>query len=308
MKSVYCIVITYNGIKWVDKCFDSLNSTDYPIKTIVVDNGSSDGTQGTIAKNYPDVDLIQSDTNLGFGKANNIGIKKALNEGADYIFLLNQDAYLFEGSFKGMIEAFEKEPSAGIISPVHLAGDEQNLDYGFNRYVKPENTPGLLEDIIKGKVKLLYNSKFVNAAAWLIKSDVIKAIGMFHPIFDHYVEDNEYVHRLTSKGLGLFVYPHFKIVHDRPQGSRSRDKSTKRSMMYKQRVLFNYCTGKLSKSQVDVTYLKIVLYNLAILNLKYSSLSLQNWLDIRKKIKNFDSYHFDAVTTKSGVAAKEEVF
>ena len=298
MKSVFCIIITYNGFKWVDKCFSSLRNADYPIKTIVIDNGSSDGTQQAIAEKYPEVKLIQSGTNLGFGKANNIGIQAAMNEGADYIFLLNQDAYLLEGSFKSMIEAFEKEPSAGIISPVHLAGDEQNFDYGFSRYIKPENTPNLFEDIIKGDVKFLYNSKFINAAAWLIKSEVIKAIGMFHPIFDHYVEDNEYVHRLGSKGLGLFVYPHFKIVHDRPQGSRNREKNLKRSMMYKQRVLFDYCTGKINKRQVDMTYLKIVLYNLLTLNPKYSSLSFKSWLDIRNKIRNYDTYQYSVIVAK----------
>ena len=287
MKSVYCIIVTYNGLKWVNKCFSSLRDADYPIKTIVVDNGSTDGTQEAINRDFPEVELIQSDANLGFGKANNIGIEKALEEGADYVFLLNQDAYLLEGSFKSLVEAFGQEPRAGIISPVHLAGDEQSLDWGFRRYIQPKNTPRLLADLTRREAKRLYKSNFINAAAWLIKSSVIQEIGMFHPIFDHYVEDNESVHRLHTHGFELFVYPKLKIVHDRPQGARDRSKSIKRSMMYKQRVLLNYCTGKFDKRQVDITYLKVVLSNLASFDLRYSTFSLESWLDVRQKIKNY---------------------
>lgn len=298
MKSVYCIVVTYNGLSWVDKCLGSLQKADYPIKTIVVDNGSGDGTQGAILQRFPEVMLIQSPTNLGFGKANNLGIQQALEKGAEYILLLNQDAYLHQGSFRGLIEAFDQEPAAGIVSPMHLAGDEQNLDWGFYRYCNPADTPGLLGDLVKGDLKPLYRSAFVNAAAWVLKAEVIKRIGLFHPIFDHYVEDNEYVHRLESRGLGLYVYTGMKIVHDRPQKKRDKAKNSKRSMMYKQRMLYKYCTGQFNSRQVDATYLKIILTNLMGLNLQYSTLSMKNWLDVRKKIKEYTKYDYTISTTR----------
>src|SRR5688572_6749628 len=144
MKSIYIVIVTYNGAKWVDKCFPSLRNADYPVSTIVVDNGSTDGTVAAIQTRYPEVEIIQPGQNLGFGKGNNVGMQKALGYGADFVFLLNQDAYLFKGSLKNLLKKFDEEPRAAIVSPIHFAGDERNLDFDFYRYVNPVDTPYLL--------------------------------------------------------------------------------------------------------------------------------------------------------------------
>ena len=81
---IYCIVITYNGSKWIDKCFGSLVSSTIPLDIIAVDNGSSDGTLEIIHQKFPEVNTIEAHQNLGFGSANNVGIKKAYDAGADY--------------------------------------------------------------------------------------------------------------------------------------------------------------------------------------------------------------------------------
>ena len=87
---ILAIVITYNGIQWIDKCIGSLYSSNLPVDVIVVDNLSTDGTPEYIAQNFPKVELVRSKENLGFAGGNNIGLQKAINENYDYIFLLNQ--------------------------------------------------------------------------------------------------------------------------------------------------------------------------------------------------------------------------
>ena len=72
------IIVTYNAMKWVDRCFDSLIDSTYPNDVFVVDNGSTDGTQDYIKSKYPNVIFVQSGENLGFGKANNLGFKYAI--------------------------------------------------------------------------------------------------------------------------------------------------------------------------------------------------------------------------------------
>jgi GT2 family glycosyltransferase len=84
MPKIYFIIVTYNAMKWAEKCFTSLRQSSVPVHCIVVDNGSTDGTQKYITSNFPEVELIQSEKNLGFGKANNIGIEKAYQKGADF--------------------------------------------------------------------------------------------------------------------------------------------------------------------------------------------------------------------------------
>jgi len=90
---VSVIIVSYNFEQWIDRCLGSLRRSTSPISVIVVDNGSKDKTTQIIEKNYPEVHLIKTGANLGFGKANNIGIRYAMEQGADYFFLLNQDAW-----------------------------------------------------------------------------------------------------------------------------------------------------------------------------------------------------------------------
>ena len=71
---VFVIVVTYKGMQWYDRCFTSLRNSTIPIQTIVVDNASGDGTVEYIKENYPEIMLIESKENLGFGKGNNLAL------------------------------------------------------------------------------------------------------------------------------------------------------------------------------------------------------------------------------------------
>ena len=74
------IIVTYNGIRWIDRCIDSVIGSSVHSDIIVIDNGSTDGTQERIRERWNEVLLIQSDENLGFGRANNIGFDHALSK------------------------------------------------------------------------------------------------------------------------------------------------------------------------------------------------------------------------------------
>ena len=88
-QKVFVIVVTYKGHRWYDRCFSSLRASTIPIQTIVIDNASNDGTIDYLKQNYPELIFVQSDENLGFGRANNLGMRYALDHGCDYVFLLN---------------------------------------------------------------------------------------------------------------------------------------------------------------------------------------------------------------------------
>ncbi len=75
---IKAIIVTYNGLKWIDKCFSSLYKSETPLEIITIDNGSVDGSIDKIKKNFPQVEIIENGKNLGFGKANNIGLSMAL--------------------------------------------------------------------------------------------------------------------------------------------------------------------------------------------------------------------------------------
>lgn len=204
-KKVFIIIVTYNGERWIQKNLESLQQSIYPVRTIVIDNNSSDETV-SLVKSFPNVQFILSNENLGFGKANNVGIKEALNQEADYVFLLNQDAYIFPETIGNLILEAEKNNDFGILSPMHFSGDNTTLDENFKTYLS-RKTNMVSENIVE--------VPFVNAAAWLIPKAVIDKVGLFEPMFSHYGEDRNYTYRVLFHGFKSVVVKNSRICHDR---------------------------------------------------------------------------------------------
>lgn len=213
---VFAIVVTYNPMKWIEKCLGGLEQSTSLVQTIVVDNNSTDGAVAYIKQNFPDVLVFENNINLGFGAANNIGIKKAYEDGADYVFLLNQDAWIGPDTIEKLILAQQKEPVFGVISPIHMNGSRDILDENFSFYINPSRCKRLYSDFILNSVKdELYEVEFVNAAAWLLSRECIERVGGFNPSFFHYGEDNNYCQRLRYHKLKVGILAKTIICHDR---------------------------------------------------------------------------------------------
>ncbi|WP_294263995.1 glycosyltransferase family 2 protein [uncultured Chryseobacterium sp.] len=218
MPKIYFIIVTYNAMKWAEKCFSSLGQSSIPVHCIVVDNGSTDGTQKYITTNFPEIELIQSKENVGFGKANNIGIENAYREGADFFYLMNQDAWIYEDSLEKLLDVYNShsnQKEIGILSPMHLDGTEKRLDIFFERYLA-RNTPinRIFSDAFRNDLKKNYEIDFVNAAHWFLPKKTIEEIGGFNPYFFHYSEDYEYVQRVSFFEKKIMICAQSSVVHD----------------------------------------------------------------------------------------------
>lgn len=255
---VYTIVVTYNGFKWVDNCFGSLTNSSFPVKVLAIDNGSVDGTPEFIRKRFPSVEVIVNEKNLGFGQANNIGIRKAYDAGTDYVFLLNQDAWVEKDTIEKLVEVAKKNSEFGIVSPVHLNGTGDALDFRFSKWVGPDFCPGLYSDIFIGTVKEVpYETRYVNAAAWLISRTCIETIGGFNPLFFHYGEDDDYLNRVRYHGLKIGIYPGTAIYHDREK--REKPEAFKDlDLLFERRSMIKYCDpGNQKDIAEEVSALKL---------------------------------------------------
>jgi len=211
-KDIYIIIVTYNGMRWLARCLES--TKPYPV--IVVDNNSTDGTIDYIKTNHPKIILFEQKKNLGFGQANNIGISYALKEGVDFVFLLNQDAYLLSDCLESLIKAQIANSEYGILSPVHLNGEGNRLDENFSNYLSYSSNNDFYSDYVLNKTKQeIYEVPFVNAAGWLISRNCLESVGGFDPIFFHYGEDDNYCQRVLYHGLKIGVVPNLFLRHDR---------------------------------------------------------------------------------------------
>jgi len=209
---IYILIVTYNSMTWLPKALASLPS-EY--KTIIVDNNSKDETVNYVKEKYPNIILFQQNQNLGFGGGNNLGIKYALKNNAEYIFLLNQDAYLMDNTIKKLIEVHQSNPEYGVLSPVHLNGTGTKFDRNFSYYLDYDKNEDFYFDALHKNLKTVYDVPFVNAAAWLLPKKTIELIGYFDPIFFHYGEDVNYCQRVVYNKLKIGVVPNSFVKHDR---------------------------------------------------------------------------------------------
>jgi GT2 family glycosyltransferase len=198
---------------WIERCFGSLQNSETPLLTVAIDNGSTDGTVEFIKQHFPKIVVIENRRNLGFAKANNIGMKYALNHGADYVFLLNHDAWIERDTVTLCLETFKKNAAIGIVSPLHLNGTKTGYDKLFAINCLTEE---FFEDEKNDCLKDFYIVPKSNAAAWLIDTRVIRKIGGFDTLlFTHYGEDSNYYQRLAYHGFKLAVCSQTTICHDR---------------------------------------------------------------------------------------------
>jgi len=214
--NLFAIIVTYNGMYWYDRCFKSLLSSNIPVQIIVIDNASSDGTTEYIKNNFPEITFFESDINLGFGQANNIGIKYALEHQADFIFLLNQDAWIEPNTLEELIRVSSLHSEYGILSPMHLNAEKTAIEPGMMvPLTLPIHTPTeIISDFYLGLKKDIYDTNYVLAAAWLLPRKTIEVVGGFDPLFFHYGEDDNYLSRTIYHGLKVGIVPKVTICHD----------------------------------------------------------------------------------------------
>lgn len=279
--TTYAIIVTYNGSQWIDKCLSSLESSSISLKILVVDNGSTDNTIDIIQNNFPQVELIISEENLGFGKANNIGLKRVLDENADYALLLNQDAWAESDTIEKLIKISKANSQIGVLSPIPYNGDGTGVDYLYKKFYK--------NDVDKNRDfgNLTYQTNFINAACWLITKEVLSDIGGFHPHFFMYGEDVNYLDRIKKHNKYIIaITESTKYFHDRAERESIEQNSKRIAFKTENKIKVNIYNPNISKLVTLRYYLVIAIKNIFkkdsqgfkwfFVTMKYCFLSINN--------------------------------
>jgi len=214
MNNLLVIIVSFNGLNMLEHCLDSVRSSKVPADILLVDNCSSDGTVEWVESRYPEVSIIRNSKNLGFSKANSIGMRKALELGYEYVYLLNQDAWVFPETFDALIRVMESSKGKyGILSPMQMVPGLTKMDPQFKKHCSKA---------ISKKHSETVPVRFVMAAHWLISRNCMLETGVFAPIFEHYGEDNNFIHRARYHGFKAGVVKTASAVHDREKRKRPR--------------------------------------------------------------------------------------
>lgn len=226
------VLVTYNGARWLQSCLDSLTASVPTPLIIVVDNASSDATV-SIARAHPGVELIETGANLGFGRANNIGIARALEHGADYVFILNQDARVATDAIAILVEQANQQPRAGIVCPLQLDDSGRAIDPTFLLYYLAPNAPELINDALLGDPAASYPVSAAPAAAWLFSRAFLMEVGGFDPLFFMYCEDDDLCSRAQLFNYTVSIVPSARFYHSRGFHAEVRTESWRRKLQRK---------------------------------------------------------------------------
>lgn len=240
-KIVSVIIVAYNCEEFIDSCIKSvLKFLPENGEIVIIDNKSTDKTLGKLRKYYlnPEIKILESEENLGFGKANNKACKIAEGE---YLFLQNPDTELFEPVLNKIINFYSSKPDIGIVAPKLVMPNKKTQP----SVIKFPSLSGAISDLFFKKAGDYFpyvpekeepsEVDCVFGAAMLIKTDLFRKVGGFDEKYFMYYEDIDLCKRVNEAGMKVYYYPKVSIKH-LVGGTKSKDKY---SLNYKSSIIYN---------------------------------------------------------------------
>ena len=218
---ILVIVVTYNGLRWLERCLGSVRASEVPADLYVWDNDSVDGSADFVAGHFPEAKLVRSADNLGFAEANNLGMQYALDKGYDYVYLLNQDAWLEPSTLGTLVAAHQAHPEYGVLSPLQMTDGFEKLDKQFENLL-PDSEGSRRDD--SGSACPPKSVPRVMAAHWLVPCKVLEKVGLFSPLFPIYGNDDNWCDRARYHGFKVGIVPEARAVHDRAYREEPKEK------------------------------------------------------------------------------------
>lgn len=212
------VILNWNGLKDTLACLESTKKIDYPnVETIIVDNGSTDGSCALIQERFPTATLIQNTANLGFAEGNNIGIRYALKNDASYIFLLNNDTVVDPQILNAFLKTFKEHPEAGILgAKIYLFDQKDTLDHLGGIW----NPKSARFDLIGNRKLDTLNAfqspqeiDYVCGAGLIAHRTVWETVGLLEAKFFLIWEESDFCFRARRAGFKTLTCPQAKIWH-----------------------------------------------------------------------------------------------
>ena len=218
---ILVIIVTYNGMKWLERCLGSVRASEVAADLYVWDNDSTDGSADYVQSRFPEAKLVRSADNLGFAEANNLGMRHAMEKGYDYVYLLNQDAWIEPSTLGTLIATHQAHPEFAVLSPMQMTDGFSALDRQFEKLLKRWPVkPAMTEKGHPDPVAV----RRVMASHWLVSREALEKVGLFSDLFPIYGNDDNWCDRARYHGFKIGVVPEARAVHDRAYREEPKEK------------------------------------------------------------------------------------
>lgn len=214
---VAALVLDYNGRDVTLQALASLTAQDYPAcDVVVVDNGSTDGSEAAVRAAFPRVEVVRSAANLGPSGGGNLGFRWALERGYDYALMLNNDIEVAPDFVRRLVEVAESDPRVGIVGPKAYYFWQRDTIWSaggrlrFAEAVTSERGMGVVD---RGQFDADADVEYVNGCAMLVKRAVFEDVGLWDPSYQLCFEDADFSLRARQAGWRIRYAHRAKLWH-----------------------------------------------------------------------------------------------
>jgi GT2 family glycosyltransferase len=228
---VATITVGTNERRWLERCFATLQDSDTPgidLTVWYVDNNSEDGSTAFVEGRFSEVRVIQNRSNVGFARANNIGMRAALDDGADYVFLVNPDTQTPKSLVRALVEFMDAWTDYGVVGPMQYEYDESGgtslgayndwsktaLRWGEQHAFAGDwpNHPSPAGPL-EGRAPNTLEHAYVQGAAFFVRAELLRTVGLFDEVFHTYYEETDLCRRVRWAGWRVALVLDAGIQH-----------------------------------------------------------------------------------------------
>lgn len=250
MVKISVVIVSWNAKNYLMECLESLFSRKESnvMEIIVVDNASTDGSPEAVSGQFPTVKLIQNITNLGFGKANNIGIENSIG---DYICLINSDVTVLDNCIKQLFDYMENNLSIGIVGPQILNGDQslqcscRHFPSLWNNFCSAFGLNNIFQNskICSGEQMYYFHHdriervQVISGCFMMVRRKALEQVGYLDNQFFMYSEDVDWCKRFWDNGWEAIFFPDAQAIH---YGGASASNAPIRFSVEQEKALLQY--------------------------------------------------------------------
>jgi GT2 family glycosyltransferase len=254
------ILVNYQRAEDTTACIDSLaNSTYTNFSIIVVDNASKDGSVVVLQNKYPGIITIENKENYGFSEGNNIGIRFAIENGFEYILLLNNDTVVDKNALSVLINTIQTDYRIGVLGSKILYYSKPNVLWFAGGYFNPNSSMGGhygIGQIDNGQFDNLATCDYITGCCLLTRSEVLNKVGLLDPDYFAYLEDVDFCFRVKRAGYSINYQPKSVIYH-KVSSTSSWDSPVYLYFNMRNKILF---LRKNSQKRKWLLYLPLLIY------------------------------------------------
>ncbi len=215
--SVYAVVVNWNGLGVIGDCLRSLEKSDYEnLTTLVVDNASTDGSLDFIKHSFRGVRLVETGRNLRYAGGANAGFRRAIESGANYVLLLNNDIEIARDAISELVRVAESRSDAGLLGPKIYYHEPPDLIWSMGGSVSfwSGNIRHLgLRTRDVGQYEQVVDVDYLTGCALLVPVTTLRSVGYLDESYHMYNEDTDWCARVRREQLKCLVVPSAHLWH-----------------------------------------------------------------------------------------------